>query len=170
MTFLPRISSYAASILGRQSHLVCRIFPCWKTTFDISGAAQAVNLEFLSTAVRVQCYSSQQATLKSSWKKKRSDPKKVPATAVVEQDKNDANNVFFVVRKGDVVGVYKNFSECQAQVGSSVISFFSLFLVFSFFFFPIASHYILVSDLVKLRKSNFYTDHKCGNLLRIFFF
>uniref|UniRef100_A0A2P2KA95 Uncharacterized protein MANES_15G104700 n=1 Tax=Rhizophora mucronata TaxID=61149 RepID=A0A2P2KA95_RHIMU len=120
MTFLPRISSYAASILGRQSHLVCRIFPCWKTTFDISGAAQAVNLEFLSTAVRVQCYSSQQATLKSSWKKKRSDPKKVPATAVVEQDKNDANNVFFVVRKGDVVGVYKNFSECQAQVGSSI--------------------------------------------------
>ncbi|XP_076943469.1 uncharacterized protein LOC143613715 [Bidens hawaiensis] len=29
-------------------------------------------------------------------------------------------NAFFVVRKGDLVGVYKNLSDCQAQVGSSV--------------------------------------------------
>ncbi|XP_022735619.1 uncharacterized protein LOC111288980 [Durio zibethinus] len=31
--------------------------------------------------------------------------------------KND-NDAFFVVRKGDVVGVYKSFADCQAQVGS----------------------------------------------------
>ncbi|KAI3816818.1 hypothetical protein L1987_16523 [Smallanthus sonchifolius] len=30
------------------------------------------------------------------------------------------NNGFFVVRKGDLVGVYNNLTDCQAQVGSSV--------------------------------------------------
>ncbi|EEF27855.1 nuclease, putative [Ricinus communis] len=34
----------------------------------------------------------------------------------MEQEKD----AFFVVRKGDVVGVYKSFTDCQAQVGSSV--------------------------------------------------
>ncbi|KAD7478877.1 hypothetical protein E3N88_02013 [Mikania micrantha] len=32
----------------------------------------------------------------------------------------DEKNAFFVVRKGDLVGVYKNLNDCQAQVGSSV--------------------------------------------------
>ncbi|PIA62197.1 hypothetical protein AQUCO_00200294v1 [Aquilegia coerulea] len=32
----------------------------------------------------------------------------------------EEKNAFYVVRKGDVVGVYKNLSDCQAQVGSSV--------------------------------------------------
>ncbi|XVE92498.1 hypothetical protein REPUB_Repub01dG0102600 [Reevesia pubescens] len=29
-------------------------------------------------------------------------------------------DAFFVVRKGDVIGVYKSFADCQAQVGSSI--------------------------------------------------
>lgn len=32
----------------------------------------------------------------------------------------DERNAFYVVRKGDIVGVYKNLTDCQAQVGSSV--------------------------------------------------
>ncbi|XP_023740298.1 uncharacterized protein LOC111888339 isoform X2 [Lactuca sativa] len=32
----------------------------------------------------------------------------------------EEKNAFFVVRKGDLVGVYKNLSDCQVQVGSSV--------------------------------------------------
>lgn len=32
----------------------------------------------------------------------------------------EEKNAFYVVRKGDIVGVYKNLSDCQAQVGSSV--------------------------------------------------
>ncbi|KAK3413265.1 hypothetical protein EUGRSUZ_I01834 [Eucalyptus grandis] len=31
----------------------------------------------------------------------------------------EEKNAFYVVRKGDVVGVYKSLSDCQAQVGSS---------------------------------------------------
>lgn len=41
---------------------------------------------------------------------------------LVMKEEKDA---FFVVRKGDVVGVYKTFSDCQAQVATSVVvSFF----------------------------------------------
>ncbi|KAJ8774982.1 hypothetical protein K2173_019986 [Erythroxylum novogranatense] len=32
----------------------------------------------------------------------------------------EEKNAFYVVRKGDVIGIYKSFSECQAQAGSSV--------------------------------------------------
>lgn len=32
-------------------------------------------------------------------------------------------DAFYVVRKGDVIGVYKNLSDCQAQAGFSVIPF-----------------------------------------------
>ncbi|GLT53019.1 hypothetical protein SLA2020_263180 [Shorea laevis] len=35
---------------------------------------------------------------------------------VMEQEKD----AFFVVRKGDIVGVYKSLTDCQAQVGSSI--------------------------------------------------
>ncbi|KDP21304.1 hypothetical protein JCGZ_21775 [Jatropha curcas] len=36
----------------------------------------------------------------------------------MEQEKE--KDAFFVVRKGDIVGVYKTFNDCQAQIGSSV--------------------------------------------------
>ncbi|KAL2484557.1 RNase H family protein [Abeliophyllum distichum] len=32
----------------------------------------------------------------------------------------DDREAFFVVRKGDLIGVYKNLTDCQAQVGSSI--------------------------------------------------
>ncbi|KAJ6816916.1 uncharacterized protein M6B38_413510 [Iris pallida] len=32
----------------------------------------------------------------------------------------DASNAFYVVRKGDIIGIYKSLSDCQAQVSSLV--------------------------------------------------
>ncbi|KAL5582492.1 hypothetical protein UlMin_014934 [Ulmus minor] len=32
----------------------------------------------------------------------------------------EESNAFYVVRKGDVIGIYKSFADCQAQAGSSV--------------------------------------------------
>ena len=49
----------------------------------------------------------------------------------MEEDDKEKEG-FFVVRKGDIIGVYKNFNACQAQVGSSVIYSYSLY--FSLFF------------------------------------
>jgi hypothetical protein len=38
-------------------------------------------------------------------------------------DSAPAGEPFYVVRKGDVIGIYKTLSECQAQVGNSVCAF-----------------------------------------------
>lgn len=55
-----------------------------------------------------------------STKKGSTRKRKVKVEPVVMEDEKEA---FFVVRKGDVVGVYKSLSDCQTQVGSSVIHF-----------------------------------------------
>ena len=46
----------------------------------------------------------------------------------------DEKDAFYVVRKGEIVGVYRSFSECQQQASSSVISHFTLTLFFYLFF------------------------------------
>ncbi|KAL6013581.1 hypothetical protein ACLOJK_004079 [Asimina triloba] len=43
-------------------------------------------------------------------------PTQVDPNSPMEEE----SNAFYVVRKGDVIGIYKNFSDCQAQVGTSV--------------------------------------------------
>lgn len=35
----------------------------------------------------------------------------------------EESDAFYVVRKGDIIGVYKSLSDCQAQVSSSVVPF-----------------------------------------------
>jgi len=41
------------------------------------------------------------------------------AETTMDQEENE-NNAFYVVRKGDVVGIYNTLTHSQAQVGSSV--------------------------------------------------
>jgi len=60
----------------------------------------------------VHSYSSRSKAVKS---------KMLSSTVVSAVDKE--KDAFFVVRKGDVIGIYKDLSDCQAQVGSSVIMF-----------------------------------------------
>ncbi|KAK1437812.1 hypothetical protein QVD17_03610 [Tagetes erecta] len=67
----------------------------------------------LLTRFRACCYSTRKGTSVGKSKTKKKDSK-------VEEMLGEEKNAFFVVRKGDLVGVYKNLSDCQAQVGSSV--------------------------------------------------
>lgn len=83
----------------------------WKASFQLSGV-RTVNLRFLLTRYRVQCYSSKKSGGASSHRK--SDHRQLMT------DKEE----FFVVRKGDIVGVYKSLTDCQALVGTSVIACF----------------------------------------------
>ncbi|XVF02390.1 hypothetical protein REPUB_Repub04eG0171500 [Reevesia pubescens] len=87
--------------------------PLWKSNFHHAGV-KTVDLEFLFTRFRAQCYSSRKTS--SSSIKKASRIKKVDPEPPMENLKD----AFFVVRKGDLVGVYKSFADCQAQVGSSI--------------------------------------------------
>ncbi|XP_022011689.1 uncharacterized protein LOC110911391 isoform X1 [Helianthus annuus] len=68
----------------------------------------------LLTRFRVSCcYSTRKGAGGGKSKRKSSDSKS-------EKMLGEEKNAFFVVRKGDLVGVYKNLNDCQAQVGSSV--------------------------------------------------
>ncbi|KAG5520979.1 hypothetical protein RHGRI_033513 [Rhododendron griersonianum] len=105
----------SAAILSRTGDFVGRSsccgfsVPIWKTRLNYVGI-KTVNLELLLTRLRAQCYS----TGKGGGSKSRL--KKLDPIPVMEQEKD----AFFVVRKGDIVGVYKSLSDCQAQVGSSI--------------------------------------------------
>lgn len=115
-------SRLSSSIIRRTSHFLAtrttnasnqsRI-PFWRRCFEQSG----LHLEVLSTRFRIQCYSSRKPSLKPSIRKKKdSQP-----TTVMDHEKD----AFIVVRKGGVVGVYKNFADCEAQLGTSVIILFN---------------------------------------------
>lgn len=77
---------------------------------------------FLLTRFRASCYSTSKAKGVGKSKTKNSDSKPVKMMG-------EEKNAFFVVRKGDLVGVYKNLSDCQVQVGSSVCCFI-IFLIY----------------------------------------
>lgn len=99
-----------SALLPRASHLALRstssafFAPSCNINYTPVGS-RAANLKFLLTSFRVQCYSS-----------KANKKKKSPTEPVMKEDKE----AFFVVRKGDIVGIYKSLNECQSQVGSSV--------------------------------------------------
>ncbi|KAE8704977.1 RNase H family protein, putative isoform 2 [Hibiscus syriacus] len=82
-----------------------------------NARVKTADLEFLLARFRTRCYSSRSSYSSSSARKKASRTKKVDPEQPPMENERDA---FFVVRKGDVVGVFKSFAECQAQVGSSV--------------------------------------------------
>ena len=41
----------------------------------------------------------------------------------------DEKDAFYVVRKGDIIGIYKSSADCQAQAAASVIFFFFFFIL-----------------------------------------
>ncbi|KAL3636319.1 hypothetical protein CASFOL_020866 [Castilleja foliolosa] len=80
---------------------------CFVTNRPNSGF-RTVNLGLFLTRFQAQCYSSKKSSGVSSRKPK------VDTKPIMKEKE------FFVVRKGDLVGVYKSLSECQAQVGTSI--------------------------------------------------
>ncbi|KAJ0095283.1 hypothetical protein Patl1_16223 [Pistacia atlantica] len=118
MNCLSHATSYSVAILrGTHNFIVRSSFhhqaycpPTCKTNFGYLDV-KTIDLDFLLNRFRVQCYSSRRSSTA-----KTSRSRKLNTEPVMEQDKDE----FFVVRKGDVVGVYKSLAECQAQVGSSV--------------------------------------------------
>lgn len=85
----------------------------WRRTIDHHAVITTPENGFLLTRFRANFYSTRKTKGVSKSKTKSSDSK-------LEKMMGEEKNAFFVVRKGDLVGVYKNLSDCQAQVGSSV--------------------------------------------------
>ncbi|CAA0818310.1 RNase H family protein [Striga hermonthica] len=103
-----------SNILSRGSFLVRKspscgyLYPSRVASYPISGGGK-VNLGLFVTRFQSECYYSKKAATGSSRKRK-------VETKPLMKDKEE----FFVVRKGDVVGVYKSLSDCQAQVGTLI--------------------------------------------------
>ncbi|CAA2934821.1 uncharacterized protein LOC111396139 [Olea europaea subsp. europaea] len=108
----------SSAILSRTGKLVakspiCGLHPpSWRARFQYAGIRTS-NVVFSSTRFPVQCYST-----KRSGRGSRSSSKGNPDPKPLLKDDKEA---FFVVRKGDLVGLYKSLSDCQAQVGSSIL-------------------------------------------------
>ncbi|TMX05171.1 hypothetical protein EJD97_002032 [Solanum chilense] len=81
----------------------------WRTCVGFTATAK-VDSDLFFKQICVRCYSS---------KKSRGESSSSQKSDLTPQMKEDRDG-FFVVRKGNLVGVYKNLSDCQTQVGSSI--------------------------------------------------
>ncbi|XP_073306646.1 uncharacterized protein [Primulina huaijiensis] len=109
MVCLFRAYSTLAGCFLKKTPCFGYISPSRKTIFPYS-CFRTEKVKLLLTAVRVQSYTTKEAGEGSSRKRK------VDRKPRMKDDKE----AFFVVRKGDLVGVYKSLSDCQAQVGTSI--------------------------------------------------
>ncbi|XP_011655308.1 uncharacterized protein LOC101210930 isoform X2 [Cucumis sativus] len=119
MNCFSQVSTYTR-VIFRRTNLVfaasTSIHGCsnayWTSSFH-NVAVKTTALDSLCSRFGLRCYS----TRKPRKPRKPTSPSpKLDSEPPVESEMGD----FFVVRKGDVVGVYKSFSDCQAQIGSSI--------------------------------------------------
>ncbi|KAL0920781.1 hypothetical protein M5K25_009949 [Dendrobium thyrsiflorum] len=79
----------------------------WKRSIWHTGI-RVIALDSCLTGFRIKCLSARRSRISRS--------SKVNLKAIMA----DESDAFYVVRKGDIVGIYKSLSDCQAQVSSSV--------------------------------------------------
>lgn len=111
---LSYISSTA--IFSRNSHVTMRSSfygfsrTVWRRGISAHVGFSALRLDSALSGFCIQCFSTRRARGSRLPKAKPQPPME------------DDTNAFYIVRKGDIVGIYKSLSDCQAQVSSSVSS------------------------------------------------
>lgn len=112
------ISSYAV-VVGRTARLIANRSPhgcSFPTLLEFRGV-RSFRSEFVFTARSFSTKKGRKSGSSSS-RLHKAEPK-----APIMKKEKDA---FYVVRKGDVVGIYSSLADSQAQVGPSVISLLNL--------------------------------------------
>ncbi|RWR81499.1 hypothetical protein CKAN_01018500 [Cinnamomum micranthum f. kanehirae] len=102
----------SAAAFSQTSHSIMRtsligFSSSWKRSIRYAGI-KVTKLDNLLMRFPVQCYSTRRARASRL-------PKSNPGPSMEEESK-----AFYVVRKGDIIGIYKNLDDCQTQVSSSV--------------------------------------------------
>lgn len=103
----------SAAIFSRNSHVTMRSSfygfyrTAWRRGIGHVGL-NTIRLDTLVTGFRLYCLCTRRVRAPRSPKVKRQPP--------MDEDAD----TFYVVRKGDIVGIYKSLGDCQAQVSSSV--------------------------------------------------
>lgn len=114
------IVSKTSCLVG--SHSICRSSGLpWKANFS-QASFRSVNLNSFLEGVYIRSYSSKKSRRNSSLSQKSDHSIATTPAPIMEEE----TNAFFVVRKGDLVGIYRSLSDCQTQVGSSVSNPISL--------------------------------------------
>jgi len=116
--FFSHLSSFTSTILARTTQFVANRSLPHTFSFPIKSHHSRVTSfrsQFVLTTVVTRCYSTKKVRKTGS-----SKLAKVEAETTMDQEQNE-RDAFYVVRKGDVVGIYNSLSDSQAQVGSSVI-------------------------------------------------
>ncbi|KAM6566578.1 hypothetical protein CsatA_025706 [Cannabis sativa] len=132
MSCLSQFSSHIEAIF-RISHFRART--CWCGAYASSSSSWSnrrvqysyritpphVNLNSSLTSFGARFYSSKKAT-KSDSSSSSSGTETTPRRRKLKPEPamDQEKDAFYVVRKGDVIGVYRNLNDCQAQVGSSI--------------------------------------------------
>ncbi|RWR90320.1 Ribonuclease H domain-containing protein [Cinnamomum micranthum f. kanehirae] len=102
----------SAAAFSQTSHSIMRsslfgFSSSWKRSIRHAGI-KVTKFDILLMRFPVQCYSTRRARASRL-------PKSNPGPAMEEESK-----AFYVVRKGDIIGIYRNLDDCQTQVSSSV--------------------------------------------------
>ena len=118
-SLLVQISSYSASIILKSARSISGTSSLYGGGSNLSWR-RSINHPGIKTLDWGSFVSARFAVVRYYSSKKSPSRKPKSTSKPVMEDDKDA---FFVVRKGDIVGVYKTLSECQAQVSSSVIFF-----------------------------------------------
>ncbi|KAK7362013.1 hypothetical protein VNO77_04110 [Canavalia gladiata] len=116
MNCLSQLSSYTAAILGSTARFITNrsLYRCSSNlSFPRKSEHHGIRSFHSEFVLITRCYSTKKGRKKSG---SSSPLQKVEPEPVMEQEKD----AFYVVRKGDVVGIYNSLSDSQAQVGSSV--------------------------------------------------
>ncbi|URE27988.1 Caulimovirus viroplasmin [Musa troglodytarum] len=103
---------FSAALFPQNSHCIM-----WSSLSGFSsaswrgfsrGSSKVCELDFVLTGFHFHCFSTHHL-------RTRPLPKKDSQPSMAEE-----SNAFYVVRKGDIIGIYKSLSDCQAQVCLSV--------------------------------------------------
>ncbi|XP_038889960.1 uncharacterized protein LOC120079705 [Benincasa hispida] len=116
MNCFSQVSTYTRAIFRRTTLVASTSINGYSNSYWTSSfhnhnvAVKATAIDSLCSRFRLRCYSSRKL------RKAASPSPKLDSEPPTESEMGD----FFVVRKGDIIGVYKSFSDCQAQIGSSI--------------------------------------------------
>ncbi|RDY10234.1 hypothetical protein CR513_05279, partial [Mucuna pruriens] len=111
MNCLSQLSSYTAAIVGSTARLIANR-SLNRCSFPIKSEYRGIGSFHSEFVLTTRCYSTKKGRKSGSSRLHKAQPE----APVMEQEKD----AFYVVRKGDVVGIYNSLTDSQAQVGSSV--------------------------------------------------
>jgi len=154
--FFSHLSSFTSTFLARTTQFVAYRSLPHTFSFPIKShhsRLASFRSQFVLTTVVTRCYSTRKFRKTGSGSGSGSSKlHKVDAAETTMDQEQNERDAFYVVRKGDVVGIYNTLTHSQAQVGSSVI-----LLVF-----PVLKILFLLVMKLNLSRKMLFENVDCG--------